>query len=103
MTKRKRREPVSESNAPVRETQPAAKVAADLPVPGDRLFSIRHYVVMNVVFDVFCVLQLLIVYMVLHETKGLLFFFGLLMVGFFAVSVFDYFYDRMFAEPAQSD
>jgi hypothetical protein len=55
----------------------------------------RGYVVMNVLFDVFCILQLFFIRFTLHETRGLYFFFGLLMLGFFVVSIYDYAYDRL--------
>jgi hypothetical protein len=61
---------------------------------GRRLFSVGEYALLNVLFDTFLVIQLILVYVFVHETRGLFFFFGLLMVGFLLVSVFDYFYDR---------
>ena len=63
------------------------------------LFSIKQYLVMNLVFDAFCILQLIIVKIVIRETRGLYFFFGLLMLGFLVVSIFDYVYDRYIDKP----
>lgn len=50
---------------------------------------------MNGVFIAFCILQLLFIRITLNEVKGLYFFFGLLIVGFAVVSVYDYIYDRI--------
>jgi hypothetical protein len=57
-------------------------------------FTFRQHVLMNVVFDCFCVVQLFVARMAIKETRGLYFFFGLLMVGFLIISIFDYAYDR---------
>lgn len=54
---------------------------------------------MNLLFDAFCILQLVIVKVVIRETRGLYFFFGLLMLGFLVVSIFDYVYDRYIDKP----
>ncbi|MCX7019173.1 MAG: hypothetical protein WCK47_05440 [bacterium] len=59
-----------------------------------RRFSFREYLLLNVIFDVFCLVQLVLVAVILRESRGLYFFFGLLMVGFALVSVFDGLYDR---------
>ena len=62
---------------------------------GMRGLTLRQYLVMNVVFDSFCLLQLVFTRLIIKETRGLYFFFGLLMIGFLAISIFDYVYDRV--------
>lgn len=83
-----------------------ARAAAPEPAPQvlavadeQRLCSLREYVILNLVFDGFCVLQLLLVAIFLRETRGLYFFFALLMIGFLLVSIFDYVYDRVTVRP----
>jgi hypothetical protein len=61
----------------------------------DGKVTLKGYVLLNLMFDAFCILQLLFIRFTLHETRGLYFFFGLLMVGFLVVSVYDYVYDRL--------
>lgn len=56
--------------------------------------SVRQYILLNVIFDAFLVFQLLLVRVFIQQTRGLYFFFALLMLGFLVVSVFDYLYDR---------
>lgn len=63
----------------------------------------RDYLLLNVLFDAFCIAALVVVRITVHETRGLYFFFGLLMFGFFAVSVFDYLYDRHASRPDAAD
>lgn len=94
--KRKRQ---TASRRPATAAPPPEPEAVDAP---RRLFSVAEYLLLNVVFDLFCIVQLVIVRVVLRETRGLYFFFALLMLGFFAVSVFDYIYDRLTARSAQA-
>jgi len=75
---------------------PPEELQADTPaaeIPSRR-FSFREYLLLNVIFDAFCLVQLVLVAVILRESRGLYFFFGLLMVGFALVSVFDGLYDR---------
>lgn len=77
------------------QVQPSAEPVA-VPVartPG--LLHVRHYVLLNIVFDAFCLLQLIIARIVIRDTRGMYFFFALLMIGFLLVSVFDFAYDRI--------
>lgn len=67
-----------------------------------RPFSAKEYLLLNALFDAFCLFQLLVVRMVLHETRGLYYFFGLLMVGFGLVSVFDFVCDRFLSSRQES-
>ena len=99
MTKRKQPKPAAAAPA-AKRPKPAVETAVEASAPvvelaPERRFSIREYVLLNVIFDAFCLLQLLLVRVFLSETRGLYFFFALLMIGFLLVSVFDYFYDRM--------
>lgn len=57
--------------------------------------TIRDYLVMNLIFDAFCVVQLIIVSLLLRDFAGLYFFFGFLMCAFLIVSVFDYFSEKL--------
>ena len=70
-----------------------------LPRPNGR-FPLRSYILMNVLFDGFCFFNLLFIRQTLRETRGLYFFFGLLMVGFFLVSLYDYLFDRVVPQNA---
>lgn len=80
----------------------AASQSANAPldrgtVPSRRC-TIMEYIIMNVIFDGFILAQAALVMSFMRETRGLYFFFGLLMVAFFVVSVFDYVYDRYFRD-----
>ena len=61
----------------------------------DGRVTLKGYVVLNVLFDAFCLLQLLFIRLSLNETRGLYFFFGLLMFGFLVASIYDFAYDRL--------
>lgn len=67
----------------------------------DTPLSFRDYVLLNVIFDVFCVVQLVLARLFIRETRGLYFFFAMLIIGFFLVSMFDYLYERMQARAEQ--
>lgn len=87
-------QPAAKEPASPAAVVPPAEAAVQTQGAPDRLFSIGEYVLLNAVFDAFCLLQLLLVRVFLKETRGLYFFFALLMIGFLLVSVFDYLYDR---------
>ena len=73
----------------------AEAIAFDPPLASPAVrFGLGSYVLLNVIFDAFCLLQLLLVRNRLGEQRGLYFFFGLLMVAFLIVSIYDYLYDR---------
>ena len=96
MAKKKRQTtPAREVKEVTRATSAAVELThASLFLPGGKL-TLKGYVILNVLFDAFCVFQLLFIRFTLHETRGLYFFFGLLMIGFLVVSIYDYVYDRL--------
>ena len=93
---------------PVRAQRPGgvpaakpARVSAVKRAPIDWLrdsqgrFTPAAYLAMNAVFWGFCILNLIFITQTLRESRGLYFFFGILMIGFSAVSVYDYLFDRL--------
>lgn len=61
------------------------------------LFPISGYIALNVFFWAFCVGEVLLIRWWLKEIRGVVFFFGLLAVGFTLVSIYDCIYDRLVA------
>jgi len=61
----------------------------------ETMFPVRGYVILNLCFWAFCVVEILIVRWWLKDIQGVIFFFLLLAIGFTAVSVYDGLYDRM--------
>lgn len=87
---------------PATPAEPArSPLAPEAPAEEPRRFTLAQYAVMNAVFAVFLVIQMVLVQVFVRETRGLYFFFGLLMAGFVLVSVFDYLYDRYLAPADQ--
>jgi hypothetical protein len=70
--------------------EPATKVGNE-----DERFPLLGYVIINLIFWAYCVVQLLVIKWLLRETTGLYFFFGVLAIGFTLVSIYDYAYDRI--------
>lgn len=58
------------------------------------LFPIKGYIILNLIFYVFCFFQVLIVHKAGGESEGLFFFFLTIALGFTVVSIFDCLYDR---------
>lgn len=87
--------------APPAEEPQRPQQTADQPAAQPHRFTIAQYAVMNALFAAFLVIQLVLVQVFVRETRGLYFFFGLLMAGFLLVSVFDYLYDRYLAPADQ--
>jgi hypothetical protein len=71
-----------------------ATVLAPQP-ESDTPLTVFQYLVLNAVFYAFCLLVLGIVSLTLQETRGLWYFFGLIMVSFSVVSIYDFLYDRL--------
>jgi hypothetical protein len=86
------KEPAAPTPTRLRGTPPRTAAVA---VPSDRKFTFLEYLILNAIFDAFCLAQLVLVRLFLKETRGLYYFFALLMIGFLLVSIFDYFYDRL--------
>ena len=66
------------------------------------LFPIRGYVLLNVLFWLFCAVEVLIVRLWLKEIQGVFFFFGLLAIGFTVVSIYECIHDRLTARSGRA-
>jgi len=76
--------------------QKAGPASGEKSLPeGSGLFPLKGYIILNVVFWVYCVIQLVIVSWLFRDIVGLVFFFVVLGVGFTLVSIYDYTYDRI--------
>ncbi|MBX7245731.1 MAG: hypothetical protein K1X53_09530 [Candidatus Sumerlaeaceae bacterium] len=100
MAKKKQRSPSGPADSGALAATSTDQEAVVEAAAHSRLFSVKEYVILNLVWDAFCILMLVLVAVVLKETRGLIFFFALLMAGFLFVSIFDYAYDRVVARPA---
>ncbi|HEQ60253.1 MAG TPA: hypothetical protein ENN74_01440 [Firmicutes bacterium] len=65
--------------------------------------SVREYLLQMAVFVVFCLISALLIYLATGYTLGLPFFFGVLILGFFAVCVFSYLHDRLYRDEDEVD
>jgi phosphatidylglycerophosphate synthase len=61
----------------------------------DSLFSLKGYIILNIIFWVYCLLQVIILRWIYRDAMGIIFFFTVLAAGFTVVSVYDYIYDRI--------
>ena len=61
-------------------------------------FSALEYLFVNALFWVFCLVNLLVAKWYMGETTGLFFFFGVMALGFTAVSVLSYLHDRFYRD-----
>lgn len=58
-------------------------------------FSFTGYVIINLIFWAYCLIQFLVVKWLIGDMTGLIFFFVVLAVGFTLVSIYDGLYDRL--------
>jgi len=58
-------------------------------------FPVRGYIMLNLFFWAFCLVEILLFRWWLKDIQGIIFFFGLLAVGFTLVSIYDAAYDRV--------
>ncbi len=84
--------------APASSPSVEQQTTAPSPRPREGALRFRDYILLNVLFDVFCIVQLVLARLFIRETRGLYFFFGMLIVGFLLVSLFDYAYDRLIVQ-----
>lgn len=61
-------------------------------------FTAFEYLVVNALFWVFCLVNLLVAKWFMGETTGLFFFFGVMALGFTAACVISYLHDRFYRD-----
>ncbi len=61
-------------------------------------FTFKGYVIINLIFWAYCLLQFFVVKWLIRDMTGLIFFFVVLAVGFTLVSIYDGLYER-FSRP----
>ena len=61
----------------------------------EALFPLKGYIILNILFWAYCLIQLLVLTWLFRDVVGLIFFFIVLGVGFTLVSIYDYVYDRI--------
>jgi|GEM_PF-545620 len=66
-----------------------------VPEAQDSLFSLKGYIILNVIFWGYCLLQVIILRWIYRDAMGIIFFFTVLATGFTVVSIYDYIYDRI--------
>ncbi len=65
------------------------------PIGQEPLFPLKGYLILNVIFWGYCLVQLVVLRWLFRDVVGLIFFFVVLGAGFTLVSVYDYAYDRL--------
>jgi len=65
-------------------------------------YTITEYIIVNVIFWAFCIIQALLISLITKESfrecRGIVFFFGSLMIGFTVVSIFSWLHDIFYKE-----
>jgi hypothetical protein len=84
----------TQSPAPAAEQREKEETQRE-SLPKERSVTLKEYLLLNLLFDIFCLVQLVLVRLFLAETRGLYFFFIMLMIGFLIVSIFDYLYEKL--------
>lgn len=85
--------------------QPTESAALPPPTPAedDEPFALRDYVVVNALFLGFLAAIFLLMRLLFADSAGLWFFFLVLGIGFVAVSVYDFLFDRLYTPPADEE
>ena len=83
------------------ETHPTPETGSE--EPGEPLFPIQGYIWLNLFFWAFCAFEVLLVRWWFKDVRGVIFFFGLLAIGFTVVSIYDCLYDRLHAHREKPD
>jgi hypothetical protein len=77
------------------ETRSPEIIPAHLPETPATPLTVFQYLMMNAIFYSLCLIILLFVRLTMQETRGLWYFFALIMVSFTLVSIYDFLYDRL--------
>ena len=70
---------------------------ADDNTKAEALFPLKGYIILNLIFWAFCIIQMLALRWIFKDSICIYFFFTVLGAGFTIASFFDYFYDRIAA------
>lgn len=73
------------------------------PPEDDAPFALRDYVIVNALFLGFLLVVFLLMRGLYPDAGGLGFFFIVLAVGFVAVSVYDFLFDRLYVPPKDDE
>ena len=65
-------------------------------------FTFKGYVIINLIFWAYCLIQFFVVKWLIRDMTGLIFFFVVLAVGFTVVSIYDGLYER-FSRPEERE
>jgi hypothetical protein len=77
------------------EKPPESREHSDQIIEADGLFPLKGYIILNVIFWLFCILQMGALKWLYRDAMGIIFFFIFLPVGFTLVSIYDYVFDRI--------
>jgi len=94
---KRRRNAGSGEDRTQRERQPAAPPKAQIRPAGDR-FTFAEYLVVVILFWIFCGVVFLVTWLWTRESIGMPFFFLALCVGFTVVAVFSWLHDLLYHE-----
>ncbi len=59
-------------------------------------FSFKDFIIVNGIFWVYCAIQLVLIKIFVGELTGMVFFFGVLAIGFTVVYFFNFFFDLFY-------
>ena len=76
-------------------TKMKKKSPEQVPLDTNVLFPLKGYLILNIIFWGYCLLQIIVLRWLLRDVVGLIFFFVVLGVGFTLVSIYDYIYDHI--------
>ena len=65
-------------------------------------FTVKGYVIINLIFWAYCLIQFFVVKWLMDDVTGLIFFFVVLAIGFTVVSIYDGLYER-FSRPEETE
>jgi hypothetical protein len=84
-------------------TESPAEAPAPAPMEDDQPFALRDYLVVNAAFIAFLAILYVLMIKLFPNTGGLTVFFVILAVGFIAVSIYDFLFDRLWSPPADEE
>ncbi|MBN1476651.1 hypothetical protein JXA47_07860 [Candidatus Sumerlaeota bacterium] len=91
---------MTETSPPADQTTEASPPA---PMEDDQPFALRDYLVVNAAFIAFLAILYVLMIKLFPNTGGLTVFFVILAVGFIAVSIYDFLFDRLWTPPADEE
>jgi len=62
----------------------------------EKIFSFKDFIIVNGIFWLYCIIQIILIKIFVGELTGMVYFFGVLAIGFTLMYFFNFFFDLFY-------